>query len=291
MTNKMKFDIIIPVATKDIKFIPVVVKYIKCNIIGVENIYIITNITNKKRLTKYIHNSDVKILDEDNIIEDLTFNKISKLLYNKTHETSQTGWYFQQFLKYAFAYSQYANNFYLSWDADTLPINKINFFSYEQPLFTRKIEYHEPYFNTMKKIIGLNRQVNFSFIAEHMLFKTSIVKELIEKIMSSNINGYSWYEKIINACDFQIDKFNLFSEFETYGNFCIKYHKDLYGIRTLNTFRSAGMIKGRQINKHIINKLALDIQIASFELRDAPFPYNIAWLYYRLKNKIRKIFK
>ena len=149
-----------------------------------------------------------------------------------------------------------------------------------------KIEYHAYYFDTLKRLIRLERQVDYSFIAEHMMFKTDIVRELTSAIEKSNVTGDTWFEKILNACDFSDGKANLFSEFETYGNYCAKYYPNLYATRTLNTFRAAGLIRGRHINEQIIERLSIDLHIASFEMQDAPFPYNIKWNLYRVKRKL-----
>ena len=286
------FDIIIPVAKKDLNFIQWVVKYIRKNICGTSYIYIITNKKNIRLLNnKALYDANLKVLDEDSIIEGLSFNAVQNWLI-KADESFKTltGWYFQQILKYAFALSKYSGKYYLSWDADTLPLNKISFFKGGKPLFTKKNEHHEPYFHTMHRLLGYGRLVDYSFIAEHMLFHTEIVKELVRQISNSEVSGHNWMEKIINGCDFSEDSKNLFSEFETYGNFCIRNHPELYELRKLNTFRAAGMIRGRYITENILNKLSWDIDTASFEMRDAMFPYNLLWNLSKIKRKILSCF-
>lgn len=281
------FDVIIPVAKKDLCFIRWVVKYVRMNIIGLSYIYIITNKKNIHYLKNILDDDKIKILDEDSIASGLTFNGVMECLLEKDENLkSLTGWYFQQFLKYAFALSNYSNEYYLSWDADTLPLNKIHFFEAGKPLFTKKIEYHEPYFHTMKKLLGYGRLVDFSFIAEHMLFNRVIVRDLIKQVTSSNVKGTNWMEKIINGCNFEEKSRNLFSEFETYGNFCKKKYPNFYGLQQLNTFRSAGMIRGRFISENILKKLAIDVDIASFEIRDALFPYNLPFLCDKIKKRL-----
>lgn len=282
------FDVIIPVATKDLNFIHWVVKYIRKNICGASYIYIITNKKNISLLNnKVLYDAKLKVLDEDSVTGGLSFNSVQEWLL-KADESFKTltGWYFQQILKYAFALSKYSGKYYLSWDADTLPLNKIQFFKDGKPLFTKKNEYHEPYFHTMYRLLGYGRLVDYSFIAEHMLFHTEIVKELISQISDSEVNGNNWMEKIINGCDYSENSKNLFSEFETYGNFCIKNHPDLYELQKLNTFRAAGMIRGRYITENILKKLSWDIDTASFEIRDAIFPYNLLCNLGRIKQKI-----
>lgn len=283
----MKYDVIIPVAFKDISFMPIVVNYVRKNLNGSNRIIAITDKSNFETLQRTVKDLAFFCLDENSMIDGLSFKNVRSLL-NSVDENrpSQTGWYFQQLLKLAFAHTEYAGEYYLSWDADTLPLNKIDFFDKDKLLFTKKIEYHKPYFDTMKRLIGLERQVDYSFIAEHMLFKSEIVKELTAAIEQSNVDGNTWFEKIINACDFSEGKANLFSEFETYGNYCAKYYPSLYGTRILNTFRAAGLIRGRHINDHIIERLSLDLHIASFEMQDVPFPYNIGWNLYRAKRKL-----
>lgn len=282
------FDVIIPVATKDVGFVPLVVKYIRMNIVGANRIFALTNKANIRKLCNTVCDRQFAVLDENELVERLTFSNIRTLLAKAGEKrSSQTGWYFQQFLKFAFAHTKYAKEYYLSWDADTLPMNKIEFFAeHGKPLLTKKIEYHVPYFKTMDRLIGIGRQVDYSFIAEHMLFSSAVVCELTDAIMCSNVEGKTWFGKIINACEFAENKVNLYSEFETYGNYCAKHYPNMYDTRTLNTFRAAGLIRGRHVNNHLIERLAIDLHIASFEMQDAPFPYNIKWNIYRGKCKV-----
>ena len=93
------------------------------------------------------------------------------------------------------------NNINLSWDSDTIPLNNISFFKDGKPLFTMKQEYNKPYFDTLKKILNLEKSVDFSFIAEHMMFNKDIMNEMLNKINLSKVHGQDWIEKILNACD------------------------------------------------------------------------------------------
>ncbi len=289
-SNK-KFDVLIPVASKDTSFVKHVVTYINKFIIGCEKIYIVTNKNNFGRLGHLHTFPNVELLDENDLVPELNFGIVHECMKKKGERRPNcVGWYFQQLLKFAFAKSKWAKEYYLTWDADTLPLNTISFFDGNQPLFTKKIENHEPYFNTMKRILGFGKLVDYSFIAEHMMFNVSIVNEMLEEIAdSNNSDGETWVEKIMFACDFSDKRGNLFSEFETYGNYCVKFHPKLYATRQLNTFRAAGLISGRHLTHKALRRLALDVNIASFELQDAPFPYNMSWYMRRVKNKLRSI--
>lgn len=283
------FDVIIPVAGKDANFVHKVTYHIREHLLGAEIIYIITNKKYFKKIEHSLKNQrDIIIIDENNLVEDLTFDHLKNLIKNYTTSTSP-GWFFQQFLKYGFALTKYAKQYYLSWDADTIPISDIHFFESGQPLFTRKYEYNDNYFKTIEKIIGLKKTVSYSFIAEHMLFNSEIVKELLAVISRCNVPGNTWFEKIIRAGDYK-HAYPPFSEFETYGTYVTTTYPELYKTRQLNTFRRGGLIRGRLISDKMLKRLSIDIDTISFEMRDEPpFPYNIPNKLWFLKDLLRKI--
>lgn len=287
MSDKL-YDIIIPVAYKDTGFVWRVVKYIRKCMPEADHIYILTANKNFKYFTK-IKDGDTIILNENEIYGGLTFAKVSEYL-KEANANVGTGWYFQQFLKYGFALSKYAKKYYLSWDADTLPLAHIQFIKDGKPMFTMKSEYNPNYFKTIHKLMGLDKQVEGSFIAEHMLFNKDIVRELIQKIETSNVNGLDWMQKIINACDFT-DLMPCFSEFETYGTYVMSCYPQKYTMRRLNTFRYGGYIRGRQISDEMLKEISFDTDTMSFELRHCPvFPMNIPTLWLRLKVKAHKAY-
>lgn len=231
------------------------------------------------------------VLNEEALLEGLTFSRVEKLIKKACGDTYvRIGWYYQQFLKFAFAQSSYASEYYVTWDADTLPLHRIDFFENEHPLFTIKSEFHESYFDTIKRLLGIDKGIKDSYVAEHMLFRTDLVKELLAAISESSVKGGTWYEKIINACNFRKD-WNAFSEFETYGTFVSHHYPGLYVNRKLNTFRKAGCIRGRKINNKILEKLSFDLDMASFETSDAPFPYNIDFMIQAWSIRLKRLRK
>ncbi len=275
----MEYDIIIPVAKRDLGFLPRVLEYVRRYLVDAVDIYIIANESCGERLKKKeFVRYGVTFLNEDAIIDNLSYERIRELLLERDVHI-RTGWYLQQFLKIAFAKSPYAKKYYLSWDSDTLPLSKICFFNEGKPLFTKKKEFNDAYFNTIKKLLGLEKIVDYSFIAEHMLFDRDTMNELIERIEESKVNGEDWIEKILNACE-NLEK-PCFSEFETYGTYVMTYYPGKYETQVLNTFRSAGLIKGRCVDDRTLSRLAFDLDIASFELFDKPpFPYSISYYKY-----------
>jgi hypothetical protein len=282
-----EYDIIIPVGLKDTGFVWRVVKYIRKCMPEADHIYILTAEKNFRYLTK-VKDKGTVFLNENELCEGLTFHKVSEYL-KEANANVGTGWYFQQFLKYGFSLSKYAKKYYLSWDADTLPLAHIDFFNEDnKPMFTMKTEYNPNYFKTIKKLLGIDKQTKGSFISEHMLFSTNIVRELIDKINNSSVDGESWMQKIINACDAS-DPMPGFSEFETYGSYVLATHPDSYAMRHLNTFRYGGYIRGRQIGDKMLKKISFDTDTMSFELGMNPaFPANIPNLWLSLKVQVHK---
>ena len=272
------YDIIIPTASKDVGFIHLVFEYIRKNLKEADIIYVITNRSCFNKIQKYdLKHFNVILLDENELIQSLSFERIQKILLSQDVHI-RVGWYFQQFLKMAFALTKYSKDYYLTWDSDTLPLNHISFFDdKERPLFTMKAEFNQPYFDTLQKLLGFGKLAPFSFIAEHMMFNSNIMKELINRIETNNSKGSDWVEKILFACtDLQEP---CFSEFETYGSYVWKFHPNMYGVQKLNTFRSAGIIKGRHIDSYCLERMALDLDTASFELFDKP-PFQYRFDYY-----------
>lgn len=267
----------IPAAGKDISFLPWVIKSCREMLQDMEQVYVVVPSMELKNCHKTLRKcmDGVSIIDENSLLPGLSFASVKQIISTLEYPKVPVGWFFQQFLKYAFALSKYAKSYYLTWDADTLPLNKLAFFDSGKPLFTMKKEYHANYFLTIKCLLGLDKTTSMSFIAEHMMFNTNVVKELIDNINKSSVEGTTWFEKIIRACNFNVDM-NAYSEFETYGTFCQDRHQGMYNFRQLCTFRKAGIIRGRFINENLLKSLAFDLDIASFEIRDIPpFPYCI----------------
>lgn len=286
-----KFDIVISVGVKDVFIVQKTVKYIRRNITA-DIIYLIMDRKNYCFFSNaFLKDYQVVLLDENSLCPDLTFTNVRKVI-DEHLEIKSYGWYYQQFLKIGFCLSMYAKEVYLIWDADTIPLNKLSFKSGEHYICTAKTEYHKPYFDTLKNLLGLKRQVDFSFIAEHMIIDVSVMRKLVDTIQNSSVKGSVWFEKIINSID--KDARNGFSEFETYGNFSKQKYPDLYIVNQLRTLREGGLLYGRGVTNKELDHLADQYDTVSFEQRDyPPFPRNIYQflqkIFFYLLLKLRKV--
>lgn len=272
-------DIVICLAAKDYRIVKKVVR--GCRKFLQEpsdSIYIITNKSNSFFFSeKWKTSNHVVLIDEDTLVEGLSFESVKVMLerHFQAGTNIYSGWYLQQFLKMGFALSPYAKEEYLIWDSDTIPLRKLEYKKDNKYMFTVKTENHQPYFYTLRNLLGFGKLYDRSFIAEHMPVSTPVMRELVDKIMHCGVDGRTWFEKIINATSGYDEQ--AFSEFETYGNYCVKYHCDLFETRPLVTMRTAGMLFGRGVTKKQLALLArMEYDTASFEIRDMPsFPRNL----------------
>ena len=193
-------------------------------------------------------NGKVGFIDEDSIIpfdsvHKVVANRMKHILNGRELPRGITGWYYQQFLKMQYAFLC-EDEYYMTWDGDTIPCRKLNMFmeGSPKPYFDLKHEFHEEYFDTMGIILpGLSKAIERSFISEHMLFKVEYMKELIKEIESNTvIPGAHFWEKILNAIPEDKIQSSSFSEFETYGTFVAKRHSDAYALREWHSFRLGG---------------------------------------------------
>lgn len=256
----LRYDVIICVGWKDVFVVKKTIEYVRKNL-QADVIYLILNREDMCFFdVEYCSRKNIVVIDEDKLINGVTLKAVAEALSGKKSSFS-TGWYFQQFLKIGFSLSPYAKEYYLIWDADTLPLSHIPFEKNGKLLYTMKKEYHKPYFDVIESLWGLKKQNDFSFIAEHMIIKTSIMKELISAIQPKNSND--WITCITKALP--PDEQNCFSEFESYGTYVNHYYPELYLGRTLNSWRNAGFVFGRNIRHKDIELLSIDFDLISLE--------------------------
>ena len=266
--EKQVFEVILPVAPKDVDNLDLCVQKIIENICP-QKIVIITNKQFKDRIPLL---DKVEFLDEDRLMEHLTLDNLKRLMVDIKGTETRSNWYFQQFLKMAYVF-KCSYDYYLIWDSDTIPLKNIRFWKnidgLEKCLFDEHPSIHQPYFDTLEKLFNgkVKKLSKKSFITEHMMINQKIMRKLISEIEKNNqIQGKLFFEKILYAINKNDIEYAGFSEFETYGNFVLNYYPDKYAIRKLKDYRQGGMvIEKSQINNEVLNWIAKDYDIVSFE--------------------------
>jgi hypothetical protein len=274
----MKIDIIITCLERDLPILEIGIKYIKKNI-SFKNIHIITP---KKSIAEFRKRlgDEIIIHDENCMIQGVTIKNLKVIPLAKFSQGP--GWYFQQLLKYQFAFHDQSDDYYLIWDADTIPLKPIKFFDEKnRMLFTKASEFHLPYFQTYRKILEEEPHRECSFISQHMIVQKSVMRKMLQKIEDTCEGNENWAWKIMK--NLQGEGSNRFSEFETYGHFIKNHYPERIALRELPWLRHGARICGRLPSNRNLKQLSQDYYYASFEGSDR--------LYRRIgryiRNKIR----
>ncbi|GMO66314.1 MAG: hypothetical protein Ta2D_12430 [Rickettsiales bacterium] len=258
------FDIVVACKSSGLNNFFNIIPYIFKNIVF-RNLIIITKYHEEyfEKLSKIKY---IKMLDEDKILDNLTINNVKNIMTKISGNDGHSGWYFQQFLKMGYSYIC-KDEYYLIWDADLLPLNKLDFFKNKKPILNVQYEYHHPpYFQTLKKILEIETDIKDCFVVEHGFFNKNIMIELLEKIKNNNnLKGENFWEKILYAIDIEHLKKSGFSEYETFAYYVLKYHKDEYLVGHLRKFNGNRFFQNF-FEPQILNKIANDFDIMNFDL-------------------------
>jgi hypothetical protein len=204
----------------------------------------------------------VDLRNEDMAIPGLTGNKLAA--FNHPVFPRMTGWYFQQILKYALAFERTDEDYYLIWDADTIPLSPMKFFDAEgRMLFVPAIEYHEPYFRTYANLMGEEARREYSFISQHQIVQKSVLREMLMKIEERHPVSGGWPFSVLGG---MIGGYgNLFSEYETYGHYLKAHYLPRMGLRPLPWLREGTELYGYLPGKSVLTALSRDYVYVSFE--------------------------
>ena len=255
----MKYTTIIPVKSSDYFMVEPV-----CNALNdkyeIGDIFIITKTDS---LDKTIDIPNVTTVDEDKLYPGLSFSAVKDLMKSTDYLDSKfTGHCFQQLLKMAFCFFCKTDG-YLVWDADTFPLRQIDFFDAEtgKTTFHMKSEYDEDYFINLKRILDVDKQVEKSFISEHMYFECSVMKEIIEKINLRDNPGDNWWEKVVLAMPCG----NGVSEYEIYGNYMLANYPDRCILKDANSLRYGMNVLGKKLTREKLDWVGRNYDCVSFE--------------------------
>jgi hypothetical protein len=195
------------------------------------NIFVICPKKDLMYFKKKLRYNEFTVISEDQIISLPKFEKIfyqlSKGYRFKSLFKKRLSWYYQQILKltFVFYFLQKFHKKIILWDADTIMVKKIEFFSGD---FSKKFgtfaEFHKSYFETNKVLLGKLPKYFISSVVQFGSITRNECKILMNKlkIKSININ--------IIACDLSAlimkkiflmnGSYNgsLFSEYELIGN-------------------------------------------------------------------------
>ncbi len=218
----------------------------------------------------FINENDILSFDDT---AELMEENMKEILRGESVPRKAVGWYYQQFVKYLIA-DRCSDEYYLVWDGDTVPCGEFSMFSESGiPYLDAKHEFNPRYFEELKRLIpGMQKIVEQSFISEHMLFKTELVKNLMYEIESNEkIKGEKFWEKILNSLTAMELNETSFSEYESYGTYVAYTDIFAYRMRDWHSFRYGAMFFDiNKISEEDMAWLGRDFFAISFEKNQSP---------------------
>ncbi len=183
-----------------------------------------------------------KFINQNELVTGLNFEKMPKIVIDGE---DRSGWYFQQFLKLGISF-YIDDECYAVFDADNVLVRRVKLISEKGYVFYVTKQYHRPYFDTCKKIIGNtgSRKANFSFISDFMVFDSAAVRKMCD-IITKKTGKRNWFEGILSSIDRK--EISSFSEFETYGNFYTSYYSNFSLIEYKNKILSPGYVRFHKV--------------------------------------------
>jgi hypothetical protein len=229
-------------------------------------LYVITASENIAKLRDTFP-EDVQFLKEDEMIAGMTLSSLRA--FDLPGFPKGAGWYFQQFLKYAFCFRKQEDDYYLIWDADTVPLRPLRFFDPSgKMLFTTATEHDFYYFENYRRLLKEDPRYEFSFISQHMIVQKSVLREMLARI-EENFAGYeSWAWKIMR--NLEGAGTNLFSEYETLGHYVKVHYPERAAFRELSWLREGALQSGGLPSDRQLRELAEKYYFAAFEARQMP---------------------
>lgn len=227
---KEMFDIVIPVDKKDLDILEKQLYYVRLNVINYRRIYLITN-------ADFDLFKNMSFTNDCILIPEFIFPFTIKTIENIRGINDRNGWYLQQLLKlYAGLVIPEILERYLIIDADTFFFKPITFIENDKCLYNyEEVPILDCYYNCLLELdISFQKnKLQISGITHHMLFETSIIKEIFTKIEKNNFNK-PFYLVILDLINKIPNNFAGFSEYELYFNYIYNNHKNKIILRKLN---------------------------------------------------------
>jgi hypothetical protein len=145
-------------------------------------------------------------------------------LAQRPETADRAAWVYQQLLKLgAASYIDGLSKAYLAMDADVI-FMRPTWLAGDGARFpyTRATEYHQPYREAYRRLLGSPPASGHSFVTHQMLFDRELVSELQREI--EELHGIPWYWAFVDATSF--DHGAPISEWETYGHWMLDRHPE-----------------------------------------------------------------
>jgi hypothetical protein len=218
--SQVPIDIVIPIIGKDLDILPLCLQGIRKNVSHpVKDIYIVA--PNDPAIKAFCEKEHLVFVEESTIFN-FSPRELNLIITSPNgHTVNRSGWLFQQFVKLSGKVG--TCDYFLCIDADHILIRPHVFLDKDEiPVFYMSDECHTAYYKNIRRLTGEPYFSLLSFVDHKMLFSKKELAALRQKIEQAN-DGCEWKEAIVASYD--RTETSGFSEFELYGHFVSRKHK------------------------------------------------------------------
>jgi len=172
----------------------------------------------------------VQVVVEEDVLPNWPLSRVKSML---PKQPRRAGWYLQQFLKLGFG--QYAHvPRYVIWDADTVMLRPPVLEKDGKVVMNTAKEYHQPYFDTFRRLLGVAPVLPRSMISQYMRIDSAVCLQMQQEI-SARGQGDGWIEVLLRGLPGT--SISEFSEYETYANYLAHINPAGIELQTSKWFR------------------------------------------------------
>jgi len=222
----MDYDLVIPVAPKDVEMLPHCLAALHHLSPQPEDIYLVT--PKAEPVEEVLKEADVKA----NVVLDTE-------VFDFAGKAEKPSWY-QQVVK---LFQTFSRSTYLVLDADTVLLQELRLFDGTGRILLGRFDFagepNEYYRQFMDEAFGLEPAIPKSLVSHHMVFQRSICHEMLSEFLlrHPNPNGTSdvewFYDWLVEKGK---DYEGYVSEYEAYGQLVLGRHRTIYDVREIATY-------------------------------------------------------
>jgi Family of unknown function (DUF6492) len=211
-------DAMIPIGPNDLDISVLSARSVRAFVEGVRKIYVVAR-----------HDPGI---DGTHFIDEAAFPFDIQIVRTILNEDARAGWYLQQLIKLYFPLVvPDCVDHVLAIDADTIFLRPSRFIDNKRVVFNLGDEYHEPYFEHMRRMHpSLQKLIDYSGITHCMMFNRRWLAELMNLVETHHRQVALW-KVYLAAVAPKHRKHSGASEYETYFNFCLCRHPEQLIIR------------------------------------------------------------
>lgn len=199
----------IPTSSKDLAVVEATILSVRRNLRHpLLGITVVTPEENRDSLSRL---ERIQVLSDEEIVPPEILERAYELIGERA------GWLIQQMIKLS-APDLFEDSHVYVIDADTVLVRPQSFLARSRTVLLCSFGYHEPYFDTMERLLpGMLKRPLHSCIAHKMLFTRDVLLELRNVV--SPYGNSSWQKAILGAID--PSEHSSFSEYELYGHWLL----------------------------------------------------------------------